>query len=49
MKNTLTPNEISLIKEGEKLQAIKAVHERTGLGVKEAKELVDFEQKRRGL
>jgi hypothetical protein len=37
----LTDEERSLLLEGKKIQAIKRVRERTGLGLKEAKDLVE--------
>lgn len=37
----LTDEERSLLLEGNKIQAIKRVRERTGLGLKEAKDLVE--------
>ncbi len=49
MGKQLTPREIALIKEGKKLQAIKAFRERTGLSVEEAKTVIDKEVKKRGL
>ena len=39
--NKLTPDEMALLNGSQKLQCIKAVRERTGLGLKEAKDLVD--------
>lgn len=40
-EESLTIAEMNLLKRSEKLQCIKAVRKRTGLGLKEAKDLVD--------
>mgnify|MGYP001548055404 CR=1 FL=1 len=45
----LTASELEFCRNGQRIQAIKAVRERTRLGLKEAKEMVDAECLRRGL
>lgn len=45
----LTPAEITLIKNGNTIGAIKEVRNRTGLCLKEAKEMVDRERRKLGI
>jgi len=40
-KASLSADEVLFVRQREKIKAIKAVRQRTGLGLKEAKDLVD--------
>lgn len=42
----LTPTEAAMLQAGQKIQAIKALRERTGWGLRESKEFVDEAQKK---
>lgn len=45
---TLTNDEKNLVENNQKIMAIKTIRERTGLGLKEAKDLADAYQNQRG-
>jgi len=46
---SLLPEEVSLLRQWRAIDAIKSVRERTGLSMKEAKQLVDKERRRLGV
>ena len=45
----LPPEIVALVREGRKIDAIKALRERTGLGLKEAKDLIDALERQLGI
>ena len=45
----LPPEIVAFVREGRKIDAIKALRERTGLGLKEAKDLIDALERQLGI